>query len=315
MIMQSNLRIVYMGTPEFAVEPLRRLLDAGCNVVGVVTMPDKPQGRGYKLQPSAVKQFAVERGLPVLQPGKLKDEGFLQQLRDLRADLQIVVAFRMLPEVVWNMPPKGTFNLHASLLPQYRGAAPINWAIINGETRTGVTTFFLKHEIDTGDIILQREVAIDGNDDAGSLHDKLMGLGAQAVVDTVELIETGNVSLQKQDESVDLKPAPKIFKPDCRIDFDQSSENVRNFVRGLSPYPAAFTEIEDEKGNVHTLKVFSCEIANADAATPGTLSSDGKTYLSFATRNGAVSVKRLQLSGKKPMDIAEFLRGFRPKIG
>lgn len=313
--MQSNLRIVYMGTPEFAVEPLRRLLDAGCNVVGVVTMPDKPQGRGYKLQPSAVKQFAVERGLPVLQPEKLKDEGFLQQLRDLRADLQIVVAFRMLPEVVWNMPPKGTFNLHASLLPQYRGAAPINWAIINGETRTGVTTFFLKHEIDTGDIILQREVAIDGNDDAGSLHDKLMGLGAQAVVDTVELIETGNVSLQKQDESVDLKPAPKIFKSDCRIDFDQSSENVRNFVRGLSPYPAAFTEIEDEKGNVHTLKVFSCEIANADAATPGTLSSDGKTYLSFATRNGAVSVKRLQLSGKKPMDITDFLRGFRPKIG
>lgn len=315
MIMQSNLRIVYMGTPEFAVEPLRRLLDAGCNVVGVVTMPDKPQGRGYKLQPSAVKQFAVERGLPVLQPEKLKDEGFLQQLRDLRADLQIVVAFRMLPEVVWNMPPKGTFNLHASLLPQYRGAAPINWAIINGETKTGVTTFFLKHEIDTGDIILQREVAIDGNDDAGSLHDKLMGLGAQAVVDTVELIETGNVSLQKQDESVDLKPAPKIFKSDCRIDFDQSSENVRNFVRGLSPYPAAFTEIEDEKGNVHTLKVFSCEIANADAATPGTLSSDGKTYLSFATRDGAVSVKRVQLSGKKPMDITDFLRGFRPKIG
>lgn len=315
MIMQSNLRIVYMGTPEFAVEPLRRLLDAGCNVVGVVTMPDKPQGRGYKLQPSAVKQFAVERGLPVLQPEKLKDEGFLQQLRDLRADLQIVVAFRMLPEVVWNMPPKGTFNLHASLLPQYRGAAPINWAIINGETKTGVTTFFLKHEIDTGDIILQREVAIDGNDDAGSLHDKLMELGAQAVVDTVGLIENGNVGLQKQDESVDLKPAPKIFKPDCRIDFDQSSENVRNFVRGLSPYPAAFTEIEDEKGNVHTLKVFSCEIGNADAATPGTLSSDGKTYLSFATRDGAVSVKRVQLSGKKPMDITDFLRGFRPKIG
>lgn len=313
MIMQSNLRIVYMGTPEFAVEPLRRLLDAGCNVVGVVTMPDKPQGRGYKLQPSAVKQFAVERGLPVLQPEKLKDEGFLQQLRDLRADLQIVVAFRMLPEVVWNMPPKGTFNLHASLLPQYRGAAPINWAIINGETKTGVTTFFLKHEIDTGDIILQREVAIDGNDDAGSLHDKLMELGAQAVVDTVGLIENGNVCLQKQDESVDLKPAPKIFKPDCRIDFDQSSENVRNFVRGLSPYPAAFTEIEDEKGNVHTLKVFSCEIGNADAATPGTLSSDGKTYLSFATRDGAVSVKRVQLSGKKPMDITDFLRGFRPK--
>lgn len=316
MIMQSNLRIVYMGTPEFAVEPLRRLLDAGCNVVGVVTMPDKPQGRGYKLQPSAVKQFAVERGLPVLQPEKLKDEGFLQQLRDLRADLQIVVAFRMLPEVVWNMPPKGTFNLHASLLPQYRGAAPINWAIINGETRTGVTTFFLKHEIDTGDIILQREVAIDGNDDAGSLHDKLMGLGAQAVVDTVELIETGNVSLQKQDESVDLKPAPKIFKPDCRIDFDQSSENVRNFVRGLSPYPAAFTDIEDEKGNVHTVKIFACEVINVEkTAVPGTMSSDGKTYLSFATRNGAVSVKRLQLSGKKPMDITDFLRGFRPKIG
>lgn len=316
MIMQSNLRIVYMGTPEFAVEPLRRLLDAGCNVVGVVTMPDKPQGRGYKLQPSAVKQFAVERGLPVLQPEKLKDEGFLQQLRDLRADLQIVVAFRMLPEVVWNMPPKGTFNLHASLLPQYRGAAPINWAIINGETRTGVTTFFLKHEIDTGDIILQREVAIDGNDDAGSLHDKLMGLGAQAVVDTVELIETGNVSLQKQDESVDLKPAPKIFKPDCRIDFDQSSEKVRNFVRGLSPYPAAFTDIEDEKGNVHTVKIFACEVINVEkTVVPGTMSSDGKTYLSFATRNGAVSVKRLQLSGKKPMDITEFLRGFRPKIG
>lgn len=316
MIMQSNLRIVYMGTPEFAVEPLRRLLDAGCNVVGVVTMPDKPQGRGYKLQPSAVKQFAVERGLPVLQPEKLKDEGFLQQLRDLRADLQIVVAFRMLPEVVWNMPPKGTFNLHASLLPQYRGAAPINWAIINGETRTGVTTFFLKHEIDTGDIILQREVAIDGNDDAGSLHDKLMGLGAQAVVDTVELIETGNVSLQKQDESVDLKPAPKIFKSDCRIDFDQSSEKVRNFVRGLSPYPAAFTDIEDEKGNVHTVKIFACEVINVEkTAVPGTMSSDGKTYLSFATRNGTVSVKRLQLSGKKPMDITDFLRGFRPKIG
>lgn len=311
--MQGAVRIVYMGTPEFAVEPLKRLLDAGCNVVGVVTMPDKPQGRGYKLQPSAVKSFAMERGLKILQPEKLKDESFLCELKALNADLQIVVAFRMLPEVVWNMPRLGTFNLHASLLPQYRGAAPINWAIINGEKKTGVTTFFLKHEIDTGDMIMQREVEIGYDDDAGSLHDKLMNVGASAVVDTVKMIEAGEVSLQVQPEIPDLKPAPKIFKQDCRINFDAPAESVRNFVRGLSPYPAAFTEIEDDKGGVYPIKILSASVEKGDFDTPGTVISDGKTFLGFAVRDGILKATRVQLAGKKAMETPDFLRGFRLK--
>ncbi len=312
--MQNGLRIVYMGTPDFAVEPLKQLLNEGFNVVGVITMPDKPQGRGYKMQASPVKKFAEAEGLKILQPEKLKDEVFLAELKQLNADLQIVVAFRMLPEVVWNMPRLGTFNLHASLLPQYRGAAPINWAIINGDKTTGVTTFFLKHEIDTGDIILRREVAIDDNDDAGTLHDKLMGIGAQAVVDTVKLIEAGQVKTQAQPTDVELRPAPKIFKPDCNIDFNRSAEQVRNFVRGMSPYPAAFTEISDEKGEVHMLKIFACDAHTVKTEyLPGTVFGDGKTALNFATADGYVSATRVQIAGKKPMSVEDFLRGFRLK--
>lgn len=301
-----------MGTPEFAVEPLRRLLDAGCEVAAVVTMPDKPAGRGMKLQQSAVKQFALSRGLRVLQPERLKDEGFLQELREINADLQIVVAFRMLPEAVWAMPRLGTFNLHASLLPRYRGAAPINHAIMNGDEKTGVTTFFLKHEIDTGDIILQREVKITRDDDAGSLHDKLMAVGAEAVIDTVRLIESGEARPMPQPADIEALPAPKIFKPGCRINFDAPCEQIRNFVRGLSPYPAAFTEISDAKGQPLSLKIFAAETEAAHPSeAPGTMLTDGKSSLKFAAADGYVRILRLQPAGKRPMNAAEFLRGFK----
>lgn len=309
----DNLKIVYMGTPDFAVEPLKRLLDAGYDVVGVVTMPDKPAGRGYKMQASAVKQFAESRGLYILQPEKLKDPVFLQQLADLKADLQIVVAFRMLPEVVWSMPPMGTFNLHASLLPQYRGAAPINWAIINGEKESGITTFFLKHEIDTGDMIMQRRVEISYNDNAGTLHDKLMDAGADAVVETVRRIADGEVHLRPQPTGEDLKPAPKIFKADCEINFDDTVENVRNFIRGLSPYPAAYTTVRDAKGEAHSIKIFEVSAEKCGCVpAPGTVVSDGKNYIKFAARDGFAVADKVQLAGKKAMSAIEFLRGFKP---
>lgn len=260
---KKDLRIVYMGTPEFAVESLKRLVEGGYNIVGVITMPDKPMGRhGSVLQPSPVKQYAVSQGLKVLQPEKLKDEQFLAELRELKADLQIVVAFRMLPEVVWNMPPMGTFNLHASLLPQYRGAAPINWAVINGDTETGITTFFLKHEIDTGEIIDQVRVPIADTDNVEIVYNRLMMLGGDLVLKTVDAILDGNVKTTPQEELAqieELRPAPKIFKETCRIDWTQGVKKVYDFVRGLSPYPAAWTELHQGEQAPVMLKIFETE--------------------------------------------------------
>lgn len=307
---KKELRIVYMGTPEFAVEPLKRLVEEGYNVVGVVTMPDKPAGRGQHVQESPVKKYALSEDIPVLQPEKLRDEDFLVQLKMLQADIQIVVAFRMLPEVVWNMPRLGTFNLHASLLPQYRGAAPINWAIINGEKETGVTTFFLKHEIDTGNIILQRSTPISDDDNVGTLYDRLMNMGADLVVETMERITMGDVSTMPQDDGVAVNPAPKIFKEDCKINWQKSAIELHNFVRGLSPYPAAFTEVKNDKGQVLSLKVLETEVIDQTVSEqPGTLISDGKKQLYFATEEGYLSIKRLQLAGKKAMTTEELLRG------
>lgn len=299
-----------MGTPEFAVEPLKRLVEEGYNVVGVVTMPDKPAGRGQRLQESPVKKYALEEDIPILQPEKLRDEDFLVQLKMWQADIQIVVAFRMLPEVVWNMPRLGTFNLHASLLPQYRGAAPINWAIINGEKETGVTTFFLKHEIDTGNIILQRSTPIHDEDNVGTLYDRLMNMGADLVVETMERITMGDVSTIPQDDSVAVNPAPKIYKEDCKINWNKSAVELHNFVRGLSPYPAACTEVKNDKDQVLSLKVLETEVIDQTVSEqPGTLVSDGKKQLYFATEEGYLSVKKLQLAGKKAMTTEELLRG------
>lgn len=307
---KKDLRIVYMGTPEFAVEPLKRLVEEGYNVVGVVTMPDKPAGRGQHLQESPVKKYALEEDIPILQPEKLRDEDFLVQLKMWQADIQVVVAFRMLPEVVWNMPRLGTFNLHASLLPQYRGAAPINWAIINGEKETGVTTFFLKHEIDTGNIILQRSTPIHDEDNVGTLYDRLMNMGADLVVETMERITMGDVSTIPQDDSVAVNPAPKIFKEDCKINWNKSAVELHNFVRGLSPYPAACTEVKNDKDQVLSLKVLETEVIDQTVSEqPGTLLSDGKKQIYFATEEGYLSVKKLQLAGKKAMTTEELLRG------
>ena len=312
---KKDLRIVYMGTPEFAVESLRCLVEGGYNVVGVITMPDKPAGRGHKLQYSAVKQYALEHDLPLLQPEKLKDEAFLEALRAWKADLQIVVAFRMLPEVVWNMPRLGTFNLHASLLPQYRGAAPINWAVINGDTETGVTTFFLKHEIDTGEIIRQVRVPIADTDDVGTVHDRLMTLGGRVVTETVDDILAGTVKSIPQEQLAttgELRPAPKIFKDTCRIDWNQPVKRIYDFVRGLSPYPAAWTELVQPDGSVLVLKIFQTEkIIKAHNLQPGTLETDGKNYLRVAAADGFVGICSLQLPGKKRLNTDELLRGFR----
>ena len=313
---KKDLRIVYMGTPEFAVESLKRLVEGGYQVVGVITMPDKPMGRhGSVLQPSPVKQYAVSQGLKVLQPEKLKDENFLAELRDLKADLQIVVAFRMLPEVVWNMPRLGTFNLHASLLPQYRGAAPINWAVINGETETGITTFFLKHEIDTGEIIDQVRVPIADTDNVEIVYDKLMHLGGDLVVKTVDAILEGNVKTIPQEQlaaATELHPAPKIFKETCRIDWQAGVKKVYDFVRGLSPYPAAWTELYQEGTDPVMLKIFETEKLFCEhSLAPGTIVTDCKTYFKIASSDGYVNVLSLQLAGKKRMEINDFLRGYR----
>jgi len=308
---KQELRIVYMGTPDFAVESLRALLEGGYNVVGVVTMPDKPVGRhGSVLQPSPVKQFAVEHGLKVLQPERLKDPAFVEELRSLRADLQIVVAFRMLPEVVWAMPPLGTFNAHASLLPKYRGAAPINWAIINGETETGITTFFLKHEIDTGDIIQQVRIPIGETDNAEVVHDKLMVLSGKLVTETVDNILAGTVTSIPQDaiERAEPTPAPKIFRDTCRIDWNQPTRRIYDFIRGLSPYPAAWTTLDGK-----SVKIYEAEkMATPNPSlTPGTLASDGKTWLQVTTADGRLLLKTLQLEGKKKMPVADLLRGLK----
>lgn len=313
----DKMRIVFMGTPDFAVESLKILVENNHQVVGVVTMPDKPAGRGHKIQFSAVKQYALEQNLPLLQPEKLKDELFLQELRALKADLQIVVAFRMLPEVVWNMPRFGTFNLHASLLPQYRGAAPINWAIINGEKETGATTFFLTHEIDTGKIILQEKVSIADEDDAGVIHDKLMLMGAQMVKKTVDLIAEGKADAIDQSVFVTgdvvLKPAPKLFKENCRIDFTKSVEEVYNQVRGLSPYPAAWTGIQlPGFSEPMVYKVFKTEKEYANHKfEPGSVHTDGKKFLKIALKDGFINLTEIQAPGKKRMDAGSFLRGLR----
>lgn len=313
---KEALRIVYMGTPDFAVESLRALVEGGYRVVGVITMPDKPAGRGYKIQYSPVKTYALEQGLPLLQPEKLKDEAFLEALRAWEADLQIVVAFRMLPEAVWNMPRLGTFNLHASLLPQYRGAAPINWAVINGDTETGVTTFFLTHEIDTGKIILQERLPIAATDDAGTVHDALMRLGAGLVVRTVDRILDGTAEAVDQASfriaESDLRPAPKIFKETCRIDWNRPVADVYNRIRGLAPYPAAWTELEGPGGERTVLKIFATEKTNEPApVAPGTIRTDGKTYFDAAAADGFLRLTSVQLAGKKRMPVAAFLNGFR----
>ena len=306
-----------MGTPEFAVESLKILVENKYNVVGVITMPDKPSGRGHKLQSSAVKLYAIEHNLPVLQPEKLKDETFLEELKNLNADLQIVVAFRMLPEVVWNMPKFGTFNLHGSLLPQYRGAAPINWAIINGEKETGATTFFLTHEIDTGKIILQEKLKIGDDDNAGTIHDKLMVIGAGLVKKTVDLLMEGKIEGIDQSQFVtqqsELKPAPKIFKETCEINFSSTVESIHNFVRGLSPYPAAWTEVQfPGQTEKMMLKVYVTDKEPEDHNLPiGTLVTDGKKFAKIAMINGFILLKSVQLAGKKRMDIGELLRGLR----
>jgi len=315
-MLSKEIRIVFMGTPDFAVESLKALVENGYKVVGVITAPDKPAGRGRQLSESAVKKFAVENGLKVLQPEKLKNPEFIAELDSLKADLQIVVAFRMLPEMVWDMPPMGTFNLHASLLPQYRGAAPLNWAIINGETETGVTTFLLSHEIDTGRIIYQEKVAIGENDTVGDLHDRMMLVGSRLVLQTVDALAENKVEPVDQEKLIDqqekIKPAPKIFKEDCRIDWTKDVEMIRNLVRGLSPYPAAWTELEHrEKKEIMNAKIFSVskEISGLTEA-PGTISSDGKKYLKIACADGWLSVTDIQLSGKKRMKTEELLRGF-----
>lgn len=308
---KESLRIVYMGTPDFAVESLRALVEGGYNVVAVVTMPDKPMGRhGSVLQPSPVKQYAVEHGLKVLQPEKLKDSAFVEELRALRADLQVVVAFRMLPEVVWSMPPLGTFNAHASLLPKYRGAAPINWAIINGETETGMTTFMLKHEIDTGDIIDQVRIPIADTDNVGVVHDKLMLLSGQLVTKTVDSIIDGTFKTvpQADIQGVEPTPAPKIFRETCRINWNQPMQKVYDFIRGLSPYPAAWTTLEGK-----SVKIYEAtkETVSASAYQPGQILTDGKTYLKVATADGLLNIHVLQLEGKKRMPTLDLLRGYK----
>ncbi len=313
----KKIRIVFMGTPDFAVESLKALVENGYNVVGVITAPDKPAGRGRQLSESAVKQYADQQNLNILQPEKLKNPEFIAELERLKADLQIVVAFRMLPEVVWNMPPLGTFNLHASLLPQYRGAAPINWAIINGETETGITTFLLSHEIDTGQVIFQKKVVIDEKDTVGDLHDRLMTLGAELVLKTVDAIANQEVEPIDQSRMTDhpdkIKQAPKIFKDDCRIDWTKDTESVRNLVRGLSPYPTAWTEfIHSETNEILMAKIFSVFRDNRSLpAAPGTLVTDDKKFLNIACSDGWLSVAEIQLSGKKRMKIDELLRGFQ----
>lgn len=305
----DNMRIIFMGTPEFAVPSLEILIQNQCNVVAVVTAPDKPAGRGLKLVASPVKEATLRHGIPVLQPEKLKNPEFLEELRSYRADLQIIVAFRMLPEVVWNMPPLGTFNLHASLLPQYRGAAPINWAIINGETETGATTFFLQHEIDTGPMIFQEREPITETDTAGTLYERLMHKGAALVLKTVKAIESGNYPQVPQDLSQPAKAAPKIFTETCEINFNQSTVQVYNFIRGLAPYPGAWMRLNDK-----VCKVFQAEKYDATEgqnSPVGTLDTDHKMYLRIATTDGWIAVKELQLEGKKRMAIEEFLRGNR----
>lgn len=305
----NMLRIIYMGTPDFAVEPLKTLVEAEKDVVAVVTMPDKPAGRGHKLQFSPVKEYALKAGIPVLQPENLKSPDFLQELASYNADLQIVVAFRMLPEAVWSMPKYGTFNLHASLLPRYRGAAPINWAVINGDKETGITTFFLKHEIDTGNIILQEKVAIDEEDNAGDVHDKLMYLGADLVLKTLKMIEEDNVITRPQDDA-QASPAPKIFKDTAKLDFDKYAADIRNLVRGMAPYPAAWFNIKLQDGNESMMKIFKVSIEEKNHNySVGTILTDGKKMLKIACKDGFINLLEVQMAGKKRMAAEDLMRG------
>ncbi|MFA9215426.1 MAG: methionyl-tRNA formyltransferase [Candidatus Methylacidiphilales bacterium] len=298
------MRIIFLGTPDFSVPSLDAIVKAGHEVVAVVTMPDKPAGRGMQLQQSAVKKYAVENNIKVLQPVKLKDPEFIAKLQTLNADLQVVIAFRMLPQIVWQMPKFGTLNLHASLLPDYRGAAPINWAIINGETKTGVSTFFLKHEIDTGDVLLTKEVAITPTMNAGELHDLLMQVGAETIVKSLALIEIGNTKGTPQGDD-NNKMAPKIFKEHCLINFNQNGQNIYNLIRGLSPYPAAFTYFDNK-----ILKVYESSFEATNHQEPiGKMMSDNKTFLKVACQDGYIHLLQIQLEGKKRMKIDEFLRG------
>lgn len=303
------LRIVFMGTPGFAVASLDALIQAGANVVAVVTAPDKPAGRGMKLTPSAVKTYATEHQIPVLQPEKLKDAGFIETLKNYQADLQVVVAFRMLPEIVWNMPPMGTINVHGSLLPHYRGAAPINWAVINGEKVTGVTTFQLQHEIDTGNILLQESFPIGDNDTAGDVHDHMQAVGADLLVKTIKALTTGTITPQPQASIAadELKHAPKIFTETCLINFNQPVQQVHNLIRGLSPFPGAFTHLNNK-----IFKIYQSTIEPATVSeTPGTVVSDGKTFLKFACKDGYLVAHYIQLEGKRKMNVEEFLRGYK----
>jgi methionyl-tRNA formyltransferase len=319
----NNPRIIFMGTPEFAVASLDALVQAGCNIIAVITAPDKPAGRGMKLTESAVKKYAVDKQLPVLQPVKLKDPEFLETLKGLQADLQIVVAFRMLPVVVWNMPPMGTINLHGSLLPQYRGAAPINWAVINGEKVTGVTTFKLQHEIDTGNILLQESFPIGDDDTAGEVHDKMKEIGAQLLVKTVKGLANGTLTEMPQNAidngqlatgnenpatGNELKHAPKIFTETCKIDWNQSVSAIYNLIRGLAPYPAAFTYLNDKMLKIYKAK----KEMDTSPAPAGGFQTDFKSYMKFAGTDGYIHIIELQLEGKKRMTIEEFLRGYKP---
>src|SRR5215213_10119749 len=322
----KDLRIVFMGTPEFAVASLDALVNAGFNIVGVITAPDKPAGRGMQLQQSAVKKYAIEKGLHILQPEKLKNPQFLEELGSLKADLQVVVAFRMLPEAVWNMPPMGTINVHGSLLPQYRGAAPINWAIINGEKETGVTTFKLKHEIDTGDILLQEKLPIGENETAGELHDRMKEVGADVLVRTVKGLADGSLEEKPQSamghgadqknsstfnaQHSSLKHAPKIFTETCKIDWNKTADEIHNLIRGLSPFPGAFSYLDNK-----TLKIYRSEKQYVQhSVEAGTYEMDKRTFLKFACSDGFVHVKELQLEGKKKMNIEDFLRGYRSSV-
>jgi len=302
-----SLRIVFMGTPEFAVASLDALVKAGCNIVGVITAPDKPAGRGMKLNESAVKKYAAAHQLRILQPERLKSLQFLEDLRELKADLQVVVAFRMLPEFVWNMPPLGTINLHGSLLPQYRGAAPINWAIINGEKVTGVTTFKLKHEIDTGDILLQESLPIGDDETAGEVHDRMKVIGAQLLVKTIRGLADGTLKETPQPPAEDMKHAPKISTDTCRINWSDPVESIHNLVRGLSPHPAAFTIMNEKMLRIFRTKK---EIVFPEG-TEGDYETDGKFFLKFACADGYIHLLEVQLEGKKRMGIEDFLRGYR----
>lgn len=296
-----------MGTPQFAVPSLHILHEAGYDIAAVITAPDKPAGRGLRLTESAVKKYALERNLTILQPEKLKAPEFTEELKSLKADVQVVVAFRMLPEIVWNMPPMGTINLHGSLLPQYRGAAPINWAIINGEKETGVTTFKLQHEIDTGNILLQEKIKITNDETAGSLHDKMMEVGAELLLKTIDQLQSGHLRDTAQSTPANLHHAPKIFTETCEINWHQNVDDIYNLIRGLSPHPAAFTFLNEKK-----LKIFFAEKEKYSVANkPGEIITDHKTFLKFAANDGLISLKEIQPEGKKKMEIEDFLRGWR----